>query len=152
MGCASSSPAAQVLVKPAEGTDGFGKATAKRLASILEFDGLESALEEALPVLNKCVQMRTGRNIYKVLDLSTLTTFTAHGGRGASSLPDDVSAELKRLSPSSAAAIKKLLLEQAHMNGGWFPTKGQGTGFLYKVMRTNYHKISFSIVQLEVIL
>ena len=122
------------------------EATATRLAEVYvpeagaDRDALRAALVEALPGLNRCFAKRlpalveaTGREIYKMLDLSVLTTFQApeHGGCGAAGLPADVAEELGRLKSAESRALVTSMLLGAHRPGGWFPKIGQGLAKIF---------------------
>ncbi len=132
LGCAS--------VSKAEERD---LADARRLSGLLGVP--EAALVEALPGLNRCIARRIPRRrVYKPLDLSILTTCVKgsdgaeFGGRGIAGWPDDLAAELARLSPAARTAIETMLRE-LHTPGGCFPRIGQGCLGLHKALPSAEH-------------
>jgi hypothetical protein len=138
MGCTAS----KVLPNEVDGPLGTVP-IAQKLSQMLDVP--ESALQAALPGLNRCFARRLpDRRIYKPLDLWVLTSFietadgTHVGGSGADSLPSDVKAELAKLKAPVREAVTKML-QNGHRCGGWIPKIGIGNASIYKNLPSEEH-------------
>ena len=138
MGCTAS----KVLPNEVDGPLGTIP-IAQKLSQMLDVP--ESALQAALPGLNRCFARRLpDRRIYKPLDLWVLTSFietadgTHVGGSGADSLPSDVKAELAKLKAPVREAVTKML-QNGHRCGGWIPKIGIGNASIHKNLPSEEH-------------